>query len=203
MRSRAAAAILSREGFKRVYSMEGGINAWKGLVAKGVPEAGMAYFDPGKSPEELTALAWLLEEASRKFYVEMSGKKGDTEAAALFRDLSADEERHKNSVFELYQAISGQKSGTARPQLPESAEPGVEYLEGGMLLRQALEWARERGMRDVLDLSISLEANAADLYIKMERKMQDREAKKVFQTLSNQERSHLKRLSALLEKTEG
>ncbi len=201
MRSRAAAAILSREGFKQVYTMEGGINAWKGLVAKGAPEAGMAYFEGAKSPEELTALAWILEEASRKFYAEMSGKRGDEEAIALFQDLSADEERHRNSLFELYQAISGQRTGTARPELPGSAEPGVEYLEGGMPLREALEWVRGKDVREALDLSISQEANAVDLYIKMERKVQGGDPKRVFQTLLGQERRHLKRLSELLEKS--
>ncbi len=200
MRSRAAAAILSREGFKRVYSMEGGIRAWNGIVAKGAPEAGMAYFDPEKTPEELTALAWLLEEGSRKFYAEMSGKRGDPEAIALFQDLSEDEESHKRSLFELHQNLSGEKSGTEWPPLPEKAEPGVEYLEGGMPLREALEWVRGKDLREALDLSISLEANAADLYIKMERKIEDAEAKRVFRAILGQEKTHLKKLSALLGK---
>ena len=55
-------------------------------------------------------------------------------------------------------------------------------------------------MREILDLSISLEVNAVDLYIKMERKVKEKEARQVFQALSNQERNHLKRLSSLLEK---
>ena len=44
--------------------MEGGIRAWKGLVAEGIPEAGMAYFSPATRPEEMIALAWLLEDGS-------------------------------------------------------------------------------------------------------------------------------------------
>jgi rubrerythrin len=179
--------------------MEGGINAWKGLVAKGAPEAGMAYFDRAKSPEELTTLAWLLEEASRKFYAEMAGKAGDEVAAALFQELSADEERHRNSLLELYKGISG-KTGTGRPQLPGAAEP-LEYLEGGMSLGEALDWVRRKSVEDALDLSISLEANASDLYIKMERRMHGAEEKRVFQTLVGQERSHLKKLSAFLGKS--
>jgi rubrerythrin len=45
-----------------------------------------------------------------------------------------------------------------------------------------------------------LEVNAIDLYIKMERKVEGKEAKEVFQALSNQERNHLKRLTAVLQK---
>ena len=201
MRSRAAAAIFSREGFKEVYSMEGGINAWKGLVAKGVPEAGMAYFEPARKPEELIALAWLLEEGSRRFYEEMGRSEKAPEAMNLFKDLSTDEEDHKGSLFRLYLDRSGQKSDPSFPRSIVPTEPGMDYLEGGMALNQALEWAEGKGLGEALELSISLEVNAIDLYIKMERKVEEREAKKVFQVLSNQERKHLKRLSDFLEKS--
>jgi len=84
VRSRAAAAILSEAGFKEVHSMKGGINAWDGRVAEGVPEAGMAYFSSAVQPEELLGLAWLLEDGSRKFYSEMASMSKDKEAAPLF-----------------------------------------------------------------------------------------------------------------------
>ena len=200
MRSRAAAAIFSREGFREVYSMEGGMNAWKGLVARGVPEAGIAYFEPAKKPEELIALAWLLEEGSRKFYAEMTRKEKDQDAVNLFHELLADEEGHKTTLFKLYRTLSGQEPDPTFPKSLIDIEPGVEYLEGGMLLSEALEWVRGKDVRETLDLSISLEANAIDLYVKMEHKVEEKEARRVFQTLSNQERKHLQRLSAFLER---
>ena len=46
MRSRSAATYLLGAGLKNVYNMEGGIRAWNGMVARGLPEAGMAYFTP-------------------------------------------------------------------------------------------------------------------------------------------------------------
>ncbi len=200
MRSRAAAAVLAREGFQEAYSMEGGIHAWKSLRATGAPEAGMAYFEPGKSPEELIALAWMLEEGSRKFYTEMGKEEKSTEAAGLFRELSDDEEKHKSSLFKIYQKRSGKDSDPGFPQSLLSLEPGVDYLEGGIVLEKALEWAQGKGRRDILEFSLSLEVNAVDLYIKMERKVEGKETKEVFQALSNQERNHLKRLTAALEK---
>lgn len=180
--------------------MEGGINAWKGLVAKGAPDAGMAYFEPVKKTEELIALAWLLEEGSRKFYAEMTRREKDQEAVGLFSELLADEEVHKTSLFKIHQTLSGQKPDPGFPRSLITIEPGIEYLEGGMLLSEALEWVRGKEVRETLDLSISLEVNAVDLYIKMERKVKEKEARQVFQALSNQERNHLKRLSSLLEK---
>jgi len=200
VRSRAAAAVLAREGFQEAYSMEGGIRAWKGLRASGPPDAGMAYFDPAKKAEEWIALAWMLEEGSCKFYGEM-GKKGEgAEAAVLFRELSDDEEKHKSSLFKIYQRRSGKGSDPGFPRSLLSLESGVDYLEGGIVLEKALEWAQGKGRRDILEFSLSLEVNAIDLYIKMERKVEGKEAKEVFQALSNQERDHLKRLSAALQK---
>jgi len=200
VRSRAAAAVLAREGFKEAYSMEGGIHAWKGLRATGAPDAGMAHFEPAKRPEELIALAWMLEEGSCKFYKEMGIREKSPEAVALFQGLWGDEEKHKSSLFGIYQRLSGKDSDPGFPQALVSLESGDDYLEGGIGLKKALEWSRGKGLRDILEFSMSLEVNAIDLYIKMERRVDGKEAKEVFLALSNQERNHLKRLSAALEK---
>ena len=179
--------------------MERGIHAWKGLRAAGAPEAGMAYFDPAKRPEELIALAWMLEEGSTKFYQEMSKMKAPG-AMALFRELSADEEKHKSSLFKAYEKCISKEPDPGFPRSLVSLEPGVDYLEGGIVLSKALEWAREKDLKEVLEFSISLEVNAIDLYIKMERRVGGKESKEVFQVLSNQERNHLQRLTAARER---
>ena len=200
MRSRAAATVLSRAGFKEVYSMEGGIKAWKGFVAKGVPEAGMAYFLPKSSPEELMALAWLLEDGSQKFYEAISKELEDREAVSLFKGLQADEEKHKESIFQIYRASSGLQENPNFPGSVIAVEPGEAYTEGGMRVNEALEWVKEKGLQDRLELSISLEVDARDLYIKMERKVEDEKAKKMFTVLAEEEKSHLSRLNSVFEK---
>ncbi len=199
MRSRAAAAVLSREGFKEATSMEGGIRAWKGLRAAGPPDAGMAYFDAAHTPEELIALAWMLEEGACKFYREMGSKEKHAETAALFRELSDDEEKHKSSLFSIYRRRSGKEADPGFPRSLLSLDSGVDYVEGGILLNKALEWAQGKELRDILDFSVSQEVNAIDLYIKMERQVENKEEKEVFQVLSNQERNHLKRLTDALQ----
>jgi len=192
--------VLAREGFQKAYSMEGGIRAWKGLRASGPPDAGMAYFDPAKKAEELIALGWMLEEGSGKFYRQVGKKEQSQEAVTLFRELSDDEEKHKSSLFKIYQRRSGKESDPGFPRSLLSVEPGVDYLEGGIVLKKALEWAQGKELEDILEFSLSLEVNAIDLYIKMERRVEGKESKEVFQVLSNQERNHLKRLTAALEK---
>jgi rubrerythrin len=179
--------------------MEGGIHAWKGLRATGAPDAGMAYFEPAKKSEELIALAWILEEGSCKFYEQAGIDKKGPEAVVLFQQLWNDEEKHKSSLFKVYQKLSGKDSDPGFPRSLVSLEPGDDYLEGGIGLKKALEWSRGKDLKDILEFSVSLEVNSIDLYIKMERGAVGKEAKEVFLTLSNQERSHLKRLSAALE----
>lgn len=179
--------------------MEGGIQAWKGLRAAGAPEAGMAYFDPVTRPEEMIALAWMLEDGSSEFYQEMSKMKA-TGVMTLFRELSADEEKHKVSLFKAYERFSPKEPDPGFPRSLLSLEPGVDYLEGGIILSKALEWAQGKDLKEVLEFSISLVVNAVDLYIKMQRRAWGTESKEVFQILSNQERNHLQRLTAARER---
>jgi len=200
VRSRAAAAILSEAGLKEVYSMKGGINAWEGHVSEGVPEAGMAYFSSATRPEELLGLAWLLEDGSRKFYAEMASMSKDKEAVALFRELSKAEEKHQASLVNLYKELSGSPFDSEFPKNLIREEPSGERMEGGMLLREAVQWAEKKTLKEILELSISLESNAYDLYLKMERKMESENAKKVFRVLSAEEKQHLEQLASLLEK---
>jgi rubrerythrin len=73
-------------------------------------------------------------------------------------------------------------------------------MEGGMRVNEALEWTKEKDLLDILELSVSLEVNSSDLYIKMERKVEDEKAKKTFQVLAEEEKNHLSRLNSVFEK---
>lgn len=181
--------------------MEGGIHAWKGLVAEGAPDSGMAYFSPATKPEELMALAWFLEDGSRKFYSELARMLKDQEAKDLYSLLTKAEERHQTSLLKLHEQFSGKVSD---PGFPESILPpgkeGGDVMEGGMRVSEALEWAKRKKIVEVLELSLSLETNAYDLYLKMERQMKDEHSAQVFHLLSTEEKQHLERISTLLER---
>ena len=200
MRSRAAASVLTGAGFKEVHSMEGGIRAWHGLVAEGIPEAGMAYFPPATRPEEMVALAWLLEDGSLKFYESLSKMMEEQEARGLFQNLKRSEENHKATLWKIYEEISGKAPAHEFPDTVISKEPKGDVMEGGMLLSEALKWSKGKPSKDILELSMSLETNSYDLYLKMERKVEGRNAKQVFKTLSEEEKDHLQRLTSLFNK---
>jgi rubrerythrin len=180
--------------------MEGGINAWRGFVAAGAPEAGMAYFSPATKPEELIALAWLLEDGSHKFYAELTQRLKDQEAKDLLGELAAAEKRHQASLLDLYSELSGLTPASGFPESIVSGENEGDVMEGGMRVKEVLEWTRGRSVTEILELSLSSETNSYDLYVKMELRMKDQRSAEVFRVLSGEERQHLERISSMFEK---
>jgi rubrerythrin len=156
----------------------------------------MAYFSSNEKTETLIALAWALEEGSRRFYAGLAGSMTDVEGKALFTELIGAEERHKTSLLALYQGSGG--SSAIEPLLPGGA-PG-DVMEGGIRVSEALGWTAGKDAADILDLSIALESNAYDLYIKMERTVRDNRSKRVFSMLAEEEKHHLNRMASLIEK---
>lgn len=191
--------MLSEAGFAQVHSMEGGIDAWNGLVAGGEYEAGLMYFSPASRAEELISLSFALEEGNRIFYECVSQDLKEEEAASIFRSLGGAEERHKDTLRELHARVSG-KGGD--PANPEGMEPGG-FLEGGALLGETLEWAKGKTPGEILELSIAMEANALDRYVKMGRAVADERSREVFLALSEEEQKHLERLTSLLDRLRG
>ncbi len=180
--------------------MEGGINAWKGFVAAGAPEAGMAFFSPAAKPEELIALAWLLEDGSRRFYAELTQRLKDQEAKDLFGELAAAEKHHQASLLDLHGELSGSTPASGFPESTVSGENEGDVMEGGMRVTEVLEWTRGRSVTEILELSLSSETNSYDLYVKMELRMKEQRSAEVFRVLSREEKQHLERISSMFEK---
>jgi rubrerythrin len=55
-------------------------------------------------------------------------------------------------------------------------------------------------LKDILELTMSLETNSYDLYLKMERKVQAYNVKQVFKTLSEEEKKHLEQLTSIFNR---
>lgn len=181
-----------------MHSMEGGMHAWQGLTAAGTPEAGMAFFTMGSRSEELIALAWALEEGSRKFYASVAGTLADSEATKLFTDLAAAEEHHKSTLLGLYHDFANAEPGADFPRGIIAADE--DRMEGGVKVSEALEWAKGRDSRDLLEMSMALETDSYDLYIRIGRRVEGAKAKKVFDRLVEEEKQHLGRMAALLDR---
>ena len=180
--------------------MKGGIRAWEGFVAEGTPEAGLAYFSPATRPQEMIALAWLLEDGTRKFYESIASTMEDQEAKGLFHNLKRSEENHKTTLWKMYEEISGRTPTPEFPAMEISGKPAGDVMEGGMSISEALKWSTGKPLREILELSVSLETYSYDLYLKMEQKVGDRHSKQIFKTLSDEEKKHLNQLTSLFLK---
>ncbi|MEJ2032460.1 MAG: ferritin family protein [Deltaproteobacteria bacterium] len=179
--------------------MEGGIKAWNGMVATGTFEAGMAFFAPATDIREIVAVAWSMEEGSRRFY-QRAGEllRSDPETVEIFRQLTEAEDAHKHSLLASYEHLTGRRADpTICIQKMGMAEEGI--MEGGIPVKEALVWLQDREITEILDLAMGLEINAYDLYLKMGRRMEAEESGRIFAELAREEQHHLERLGQLLD----
>ena len=203
VRSRAGASILTRAGFAEAYSMEGGIRSWKGMIAEELPAAGMIWFNSARNTEELIGLAWLLEDGMRSFYQEIAKRLERSEGAQLFMELAGAELHHKNALLKLYRQQNGKDAGINFPADILHEQSKEKYLEGGMLLSEALSWAGKKDEGEILEFAMSLEVGSYDRYLTLRDHFKDENFREVFGLLAAEERAHLKRLAGLLEKEPG
>ncbi len=196
-RSKSAAALMKGQGFNRTYSIEGGITAWKGSVATGEYEAGMFLLEGRKTTEELISLAWALEDGTRLFYEKTKELVHDRDAEQVFETLKKAEEKHKTTLLGTYMQIKGMP--VTDEYLQKASLAG--FMEGGVSIEEILMWlkAPDRTLQDVLELSMQVETNSLDLYIKMLHEIEDENAQKVFGVLIAEEKAHLSRLGKLLD----
>jgi rhodanese-related sulfurtransferase len=195
-RSRAAAAFLLSDGFSKVYSMDGGITAWNGQVATGSYNEGLSMLEGRETAEELISLAMALEEGSRMFYVNVEELTLDTEAKNVLKTIAEAEEKHKTQILQAYKLITGEN-------LTDdilNREPLRGIMEGGVRIDEVVSFLKgpDKTLLDILEVSMQLEINSLDLYIKILRTIEDAGAKKVFDILIEEEKNHLSKLGKLL-----
>ena len=195
-RSRAAAAFLLSDGFSKVYSMDGGITAWNGQVATGSYNEGLSMLEGRETAEELISLAMALEEGSRIFYVNVEELTLDTEAKNVLKTIAEAEEKHKTQILQAYKLITGEN-------LTDdilNREPLSGIMEGGVRIDEVVSFLKgsDKTLLDILEVSMQLEINSLDLYIKILRNIEDAGAKKVFDILIEEEKNHLSKLGKLL-----
>ncbi len=196
-RSRSAAALLLTEGFSTVYSLDGGISAWNGHVAAGDYGQGLLLLEGRETAEELISLAWALEEGSRLYYEKAAVLTSDIESRDIFHSLAAAEANHKANLLMAYGTVAGQEFD--ENVLKREALKGV--MEGGAQVEDVIAFLKGQGrsLQDIIEVSMQVETNALDLYIKMYREIDSESAQKVFASLIEEEKRHLSRLGALLE----
>ena len=174
------------------------MHAWNGLVAEGPVELNMDIITGNETPPQIIKLAYGMEESLGEFYRIAKTKTEDSEVASLLDKLASIEEKHKDYLLELYNQIE------ATPSTTESFKAQVteQIMEGGFRINEFLK-QNERFLSDVpslLDLSMMLETQALDLYLRFADKTADGQAKTVLHKIGDEEKQHLVALGKLREK---
>ena len=174
------------------------MSAWQGLKAVGPAEVGLALITGDETPEEIIILAYGMEEGLRAFYSEMASQGRDQEVGGLFGRLSGIEVKHKEKLFELYKTFEEDVPDT------ETFEKRVipKVMEGGVTVEEFLEMNKPalQTVPDVINVSMTIEAQALDLYLRYSVNSEDEKTKKVLYGIAEEEKAHLRLLGNLLDK---
>jgi sulfur-carrier protein adenylyltransferase/sulfurtransferase len=196
-RSRVAAQLLRGRGFKEVYNLEGGLAAWEGLDAIGPQELNLDMIRGDETPAEMVILAYGMEQSVGDFYRRAMDRTADQQVANLLAKLARVEEQHKKKLRELYLQV---KPAETELQLPDSvASSGI--MEGGFSIEPFLEENEPylASVTGVLELSIMLEAQALDLYLRFADKSSNELTQEVLLRIADEEKAHLQALGRLLD----
>ena len=196
-RSRIAAQMIAAQGFSDVYNLSGGFKAWKGDAAFGSEEKGLELFTGNESVEETLVVAYSLEEGLRSFYLEMQDKVNNSDARNLFEKLSEIEVKHQERILDEYRKITG--SSITREEFEKNIV--VNALEGGLTTEEYAnlfhpDW---ESVTDIIEVAMSIEAQALDLYLRASDRSSESQSQKVLRQIADEERTHLAQLGKLIE----
>jgi rhodanese-related sulfurtransferase/rubrerythrin len=194
-RSRVAAQILAGKGFKEVYNLAGGIKAWNGAKVPDVQR--ISFISSAKTPEELMALAYGMEEGLEIFYRSLAGSL-EGESAQLLKRLASMEAAHKAKIAELNPRIKA----VPEEQGSDASGPKDRIMEGGLTMKEILskKEAILTGPEEILTAAMMLEAQAQDLYARASMESPDPTMKEALGQLADEEKAHLSVLGTVMEK---
>jgi len=194
-----AAQLLSGQGFTDIINVAGGFNAWTSDVAFLGEEKGLALFDGVASVESALTVAYSLEAGLKEFYDSMAERVDAGPARQLFHQLSQIEVKHQDRILEQFAEITGR---TVTREDFESG-PVPEVLEGGLTTEEYanLLMPSTDTQADIIELAMSIEAQALDLYLRASEKAENEAGKQALIQIANEEKTHLARLGQLMEET--
>lgn len=195
-RSAAAANLLAGAGFT-VFNLLGGAMAWQGAAAIGSPDTGLVLFSGREAPTDILLVALGMEASLGDFYARLGADAAETSTKEALARLAGFERRHLAHIHSLYRQASGDTT-----ELADLLAGHSPALEGGLPENAFLEQlgGTPASAQEALELAVSVEAQAFDLYTRLSRQAQAPEAASVLANLAQEEKSHLRTVSILLER---
>ena len=190
--------MLAGKGFTEVLNLSGGFKAWNSKAAFGPEDQGLELFSDVESPAKALVVAYGLEAGLHDFYLSMIPRVSNSEVKDLFQKLSEIEIKHQERIFSEYAKlteIQGTKADFENKIVSQALEGGLtteEYIN-----RFNPDW---ESSIDIIELAMSIEAQALDLYQRASEKSSDPDSQKALVQIADEERSHLAQLGKLIDR---
>lgn len=193
-RSDTAALFVSenRGDNRRIFSMTGGIAAWEGHLAEGLPRV-VAFCRDG-TPKEVLWRAMAHEKAAGILYGHLADHYRETPLGPLFTRLGQEEKSHARIVWREAKRLM------TTPLAFADVYDGLDgsILENGMPFSVMMERFTATSLHvtsSVLELALSVELAAFDLYRTMAETAESVAVRKSFFALAQAEKEHMRILS--------
>jgi rubrerythrin len=190
--------MLAGKGFTEVFNLSGGFKAWKSKAAFGPEDQGLELFSDMESPAKALVVAYGLEAGLHDFYLSMIPKVNNRDVKDLFQKLSEIEVKHQERIFSEYVKM------TASSETKAEFEDNIvsRAVEGGLTTEEYINRFRPDwdAAIDIIELAMSIEAQALDLYQRASGKSADPQSQKALVQIADEERSHLAQLGKLIER---
>jgi rubrerythrin/rhodanese-related sulfurtransferase len=189
------AAALAGEGEicdKTVYHLMNGILGWKDKIQPGYPK--VQVFGTDQSLTRLLEVAMDLEKGARRFYRYLTDRYPDSPIRPILEQIAVSEKAHAKLIYYLWSRT--QEDPPPFDRLYTSLAGRI--LEGGQSFEEAcrlLETADNQGSPAVLDLAMTIEYSAYDLYRTMAEQVEDAEAGSIFVSIAQAEKAHMRALN--------
>ena len=195
-----AAQQLAGNGFTNAINLSGGFKSWTGQSAFDGEEDGLELFTDLSSPEKVLMMAYSLEEGLQDFYNSMVSQAESQEVIALFNQLAAIEDLHKDRLFSEYTRITGTVD---RDTFLGKIQKRV--LEGGLTTEEYLARFNTDLSRidEVIGMAMSIEGQALDLYSRAAERAPETDNTKILTKIAAEEKAHLEKLGELMDSIMG
>jgi len=200
-RSLTAAKFLITRGFRHIFQLQGGIQAWENETAQNPAELHLEFIRGDESPARAAGIAYRMETGLEQFHRTTYERTNDPDLKALLENLIMAEQRHRDRLVKLLRDLGSDPesaSGTNGPSRENMIEGGMDiesFLEGNEYYLQSVSGC--------LGLAMIIETHALDLYLRMAEACTDPGAKDVFFSLGDEEKGHLNALGGLLGEKAG
>ncbi len=197
-RSQWAASLAGEGGVskKNIYTLMGGLLAWEGTTLQGYPK--VEIFDKDRELDKLLAAAMNLEKGAWRFYRYAREKFNDHPVSQLLEQISIAEKGHAALIYRF----CGKFAAGPPPFEQFYQRLAGNILEGGLSFDEAcgrLQTAHKPVCKGIIDLALSIEFTAYDLYRVMAERTGNSRTREAFLAIAQAEKGHMRALARAIK----